>query len=682
MKMLLFMFALGAQAGTVYFVSPNGSDSNPGNFGTPFFSLEKARNIIGTGSTNGATVYLRGGLYYRTNTFFLGSTNSGGTTSVVWQAYNGESPIITGGKAITGWSVAIAPAITNRLPVGARGNVLVANLTANGITVNANNGLAFEELVSENQIMQLARYPNLGTFATTAAPGGAYKLVYSGTNPDGWAEPTKAFVWGFWTLPYDGGYGAITSIDSGTKTISFNSNYFNGTEPSSGTVAGARWFALNILEELDQPGEYYIDRTAKLIYFWPTTVNGTNTARLTQLSTPIVSIQSASNIVFSGIAFDGSGTECVTMTNCQSVSLNQCALRNNGGDGLMQANCTYSGISNGVVTGQGLSGVNLDGGDRTNLVAGSNYVFSTVIAGQGRLVLVNKAAVSLNGAGNLAQHNVMTNGPHMAVLLHGNNHIMEYNEIADEIKAVADDAGAVYIANSWCQRGNIYRFNYIHSLTAGTNFQQISAIYLDDFTSGIIIYGNVLWHTGLGIELGGGRANQITNNIFVDDVYGLQIDQRGGTNGFQYPRITNVNDSLYLELTQYNVTMPPYSVQYPELATLRTNDPGLCKSNFFACNISYGPSNWSAALFFPGSQVSTNTPYLTFTNNFFSNQDPLFVDYAHQNFLLQSNSPCLALCFQQIPIGSIGLVNAAPPAPKALRLIQAQTLRSGNLNQR
>ena len=39
-------------------------------------------------------------------------------------------------------------------------------------------------------------------------------------------------------------------------------------------LPGARWYALNLLAELDSQGEYYIDRQAGLLYFMPPAAAG------------------------------------------------------------------------------------------------------------------------------------------------------------------------------------------------------------------------------------------------------------------------------------------------------------------------------------------------------------------------------------------------------------------------
>jgi hypothetical protein len=78
-------------SGAIYYVSPSGSDSNPGTIGQPFFTLNKAWSVVSAGDI----IYMRGGTYRYNNTgsSLTGkSGTSGNLISIL--AYPGEKPII------------------------------------------------------------------------------------------------------------------------------------------------------------------------------------------------------------------------------------------------------------------------------------------------------------------------------------------------------------------------------------------------------------------------------------------------------------------------------------------------------------------------------------------------------------------------------------------------------------
>ena len=115
---ILLLLTLGASAAEFY-VSPRGTDANPGTKNLPFGTLEKARDALRAIApvAGGATVYLRGGTYYRTNTLVLTSADSGlaAGSPVVWRSYPGETATLIGGLPLRNWQ-------------SFTGNVMVVNI--------------------------------------------------------------------------------------------------------------------------------------------------------------------------------------------------------------------------------------------------------------------------------------------------------------------------------------------------------------------------------------------------------------------------------------------------------------------------------------------------------------------------------------------------------------------------
>lgn len=98
-----------AETQATFYVSPSGSDSNPGTFAQPFATLGKARDevrAINSDMTGDIYVYLRGGTYTLSDTFELDSSDSGTNGyNIIYKNYADEKPIISGGASITGWSL-------------------------------------------------------------------------------------------------------------------------------------------------------------------------------------------------------------------------------------------------------------------------------------------------------------------------------------------------------------------------------------------------------------------------------------------------------------------------------------------------------------------------------------------------------------------------------------------------
>ena len=98
--------AAGMQA--VFFVAPDGSDSGDGTIEAPFATLEKARDEvrkINGDMTGDIVVYLRGGDYRLTQPVEFDTRDSGtGGFNVRYEAYDKEVPVINGAQQVTGWT--------------------------------------------------------------------------------------------------------------------------------------------------------------------------------------------------------------------------------------------------------------------------------------------------------------------------------------------------------------------------------------------------------------------------------------------------------------------------------------------------------------------------------------------------------------------------------------------------
>ena len=105
---------------TDLYVSTEGNDSWSGRLAAPnsqksdgpVATLERARNIVrelkGQGRLEApVTVNVRGGKYYLSQPFLLESADSGVPGKEIrYMAFQGEKPVISGGRKISGWSKA------------------------------------------------------------------------------------------------------------------------------------------------------------------------------------------------------------------------------------------------------------------------------------------------------------------------------------------------------------------------------------------------------------------------------------------------------------------------------------------------------------------------------------------------------------------------------------------------
>ena len=72
-----------------FYVSPTGNDNNPGTYGQPFFSLQKAATLAQAGHV----IYVRGGTFDYVSTIRLTNSGTAGAPIKIW-AYPGEKPVL------------------------------------------------------------------------------------------------------------------------------------------------------------------------------------------------------------------------------------------------------------------------------------------------------------------------------------------------------------------------------------------------------------------------------------------------------------------------------------------------------------------------------------------------------------------------------------------------------------
>jgi parallel beta-helix repeat protein len=668
LAIILPAMVLGSEVARVH-ISPAGNDSwsgraaDPNADGTdgPFATLERARDAIRQlkregKASGGAVVEIRGGVYLRDKTFELTAEDTGSEGApIVYRASAGEQPQFIGGKPISGFKPVTDTAILERLCPEARGHVFQADLKVLGITdfgewKSRGFGRAITpagtELFFNGQPMTIARWPNEGWVRIAGVPEASKdRFNFDGDRAERWKQASDIWVHGFWTWDWADSYEKVASVDLEKKEIV--------TLPPHGVYgykAGARYYVLNLIEEIDRPGEYVVDAASGMLYLWPPAPIDSAPAYVSTINTVIT----MKDVSLQGLTLEmarGSGVEISGGTHNRVAA---CTLRNLGNLGAAFSGGSDSGIIGCDIHHVGDNGVSLAGGDRKTLTPGRMYATNNHIHHYSRTCYCYRSAVAVSGVGNRVDHNLIHDAPHNAVGLTGNEHVIEFNEF-HHVCMDTDDAGVFYIGRDWTERGNIVRFNYFHHIGAHKGGVGVQSIYLDDWASGTTVYGNVCYKAGRGVLLGGGRNNTIENNIFVDCAPAVHVDSRGL--GWAKNYFSGQTTTLTDRLAAMNHRQPPYSERYPELLTLYDDEPAVAKYNLVARNICVG-GRWLAFL-------DGLTDKIVQVEDNLVDVDPHFVDAANGDFRLKDDSPAYKLGFKPIPFEKIGLyadeLRASPP---------------------
>lgn len=631
-----------------YYVAPDGDDANPGSIDRPFATLEKARDTVRRYASRlpdeSITICLRGGRYFRAASFALDGRDSGTEDRpMVYRAYDGELVRLIGGVEIEPqWFSPVGEddPVYARLDPSARGVCRKADLTAHGLGGWGDPLQA--ELSFNGELLQLARWPNEGFVRTTSAEDDI-TFGYEGHRPERWQEATDAYAAGYWRHGWANRIERIANIDGRRRRITL------ADSPSYGIQKDKPYYVLNLLEEIDRPGEWYLDRQSGILYLWPPDDFETGEILLSTLSEPLIEIEDASHVRLEGLTIEMGADDGINISGGHDNCVTDCVIRNMRGNGI-----SLSGERNGVaechIHGIGRTGASVSGGDRHQLVAGENFLRDCRIHDFGRWQRTYAPAIRLSGVGCIAADNELYDAPHSAILFGGNEHRIERNEIYGVCYEV-DDAGSIYCGRDWGLRGNVIRHNFFHHIESHLSGSHgVHAVYLDDCASGITVSGNVFYEiSGRAIMCGGGRDNMIENNVIAKCGSAHFTDRRGKV-------WMNKSDSWRLldKIERYNYTQPPWSTRYPRLASIldngieRAKEPEGC---VIRLNIGWENDRWLEKNCLG---ACGGFDFYTFEHNI-EDQDPHFVDEENLNLALRRDSPAYTLPgFEPIPFDEIG----------------------------
>ncbi|WP_208921759.1 RICIN domain-containing protein [Streptomyces capitiformicae] len=297
-----------------YYVSPDGNDANAGTITAPFKTLQRARDVVRTVNddmTGDINVYLRGGNYRVSSTIDFTPADSGTNGHrVVYAAYQDEKPVLNGGVKVTGWTQH-------------SGNIWKAPL-------NRDNKLRALYVNDKRAQMASKTITSAGCYGTyTVTAGQAPWAWESGSHCDG-AKYSPADLPAVasnqddveiksattWTTAIVGVRQITTSSDGANRVALFQQPGAAIAQgpPNGNFNPGGTHTLMNAYEFLDQPGEFFFDKTNHLVYYYKSSSEDMTSAQVfapDNVSTLIKiagtsTTNHARNITFSGLTVEHS----------------------------------------------------------------------------------------------------------------------------------------------------------------------------------------------------------------------------------------------------------------------------------------------------------------------------------------------------------------------------------------
>ena len=511
----LFVFNVNSSAAPPLYVATNGSDSwsglpatpNAGLTDGPLATLEaacEAARKLDKGQSR--AVVVQAGQYFLDKTLVLTDKDSGLTI----ESAAGARACLIGGRKVAGWSKDGERFYSVSLPGVKEGK------------------WDFRALVVNGRYCRRARLPEKGTFTHLSS----FNVPWMTTTGGGWQrKPTQEELT---TLKYKpGDLGEWLDVKNAEITVyhmwdesliglaanNTQSNTLTFSSPSGhppGAFGVKKYVVWNVREGMTQAGQWYLDRSAGRLVYWPLPGEDMSKAEVFAPSLEsIIKIRGGKDITIRGLAltvtttplkaggfgagrFDGA----VSISSAQDCRLVELEVLNAGGQGI-KASGTRIRVEKCHVHHTGACGIRCSG---TEVAVTDSHIHD--------IGLTYPSALALQGGGkdSMYGHNEIHDAPYTAINCGGQRNRIEHNLIYRAMTELHDGGGIYCFAG----RELVLRGNFIRDIV-DTGGYGASAYYLDERSENCIVEGNL----SVGIVRPShnhmAKNNTIRNNVFINE---------------------------------------------------------------------------------------------------------------------------------------------------------------------
>ncbi len=693
------------------YVSPNGSDDNPGSLEQPFATLERARDDvrdhIASGLAKDVNVNLRGGTYYLNETLVLGLEDTAPENhTITWQGYKNEKAILSSGVNVTGWQKVSADIAG--MPEVAVGNVWVADIP---------NGLS-RILTLYKADTRLTRARTKGfTPDTDIHPRDnpsdkldKYTLHFPEGTVKNWPNLEDAELVIIPSFPWWMNILTFESVDEENRVARTT---IPGTDYLCPMVKYARngfqenaWVE-NVPEGLDSPGEWMVNTLEGKIYYWP--AEGTpgediyapalrELVRIEGINDPKGNRdEPVTGIHFSHLNFtkadrgvwnaDDAGIQhdwemldkdnaMLRFRGAKNCRVDKCHFYNAGGNAIrLDLYAQEIVVENCLFNDLGQSAVMMIGyGPGTKDVNKNNRVFNNHIHHCGQIYWHSQMITAFQSGHNYIGHNYIHHVPRKAICISGvRDHFLKDGE-TDRRECVNtirwnEIGGAItheQLLPFLHSRHNIIEYNDVHDVLEMLG--DGSAINLSGSGVGNIVRFNYVHdvsalHPTCGIRMDEDQTDTlIENNIIVNMSVGGIVPKQENMirNNFVIQACTHSNSGFIRALGFYGLSHIKHNILYNahpnrsfytrhSLKDYSKEEIARIDYNLYFCP-GTSQKDWPDLVFLKSKGADKHSVFA----------DPMFVDWKNRNFTLRPESPALAQGIQQIDITAAGLTDAFP----------------------
>ena len=558
---LLAFGSVGAE--TSFYVATDGNDNHPGTVGKPFATISRARDAvrekIKAGLNESVTILIRGGRYQLDETLVFGPADSGNTECcVTYKAFPGETPIVSGGRVITGWQESGDNLWTTQIDDVRRGKWY------------------FRQLYADGKRLSRGRYPEDGLLRIKAVSSDVRTIDFDKPLPfkDLGARDAEIIVIQNWSI--------ARSIIESSKGSQVQAGSPLGWVGHGWTTAspGKPAYLENAIEFVRSPGQWHLDRkTGTVTCFAEDNENPNNKTFIAPRIEKLLSIKGTvdkpvCNLRFHGIVFAHSrwnlpeggyagiqagynGTKnkppaelektlpvAIELQYAADCRFERCRIRHTGASGIgLGAGCIRNRIVGCEIADIGGNGIHigLPKGPVVTLSQDWDDDRDIPVANEVSNCHIHHCAAESYGAVGLftafsrntrISHNHVADMPYTGISIGfrwnttptSQSHcIVEYNHIHDVMTRIAD-GGGIYTLGY--QPGTILRGNHIYNVHRSSYAHggaPNNGIFFDEGSKGFLVEDNVIHNTsGNPIRF---NQNKKEWHTWRDNSFGIKPDE-------------------------------------------------------------------------------------------------------------------------------------------------------------
>lgn len=639
------------------YVSQNGKDSAKGTAQEPVNTLESAKKLAAkymeaVGKEYVIRIFVKAGRYYvdKTITFNENAFTLDVYKGLSIEGYGDGEAEFTGAVILDQEKFEpVTDAVTlSKLHKSGRGKIATLDLKESGITELIQKNNFFNYIYLNNVEQTNARWPNDGyAYVGTVPQENTFTFLES--NPLKWVGEKEGYVCGtFSSAGWEWKQAKIGKVDAATKQITLTTITNNATMKTSG--GGSKYYATNILAELDAPGEWYIDHEEMLLYYYPSYSMKDVKLEMVTMTEPMIQMQNCKNITFKNLSFTKGYSAIQSKSsasgNVRGITINGCKFSHMQGDAAVNLNPENA---------HGVFDVHVDENDVYNLFG----KFVQFKGGEPDTLQEGNCTVNNNhvtlaaqyyGSGGMgspwmgscgveSNNNLVQDVPRGSAV--GWNGTINYNEIINTGKDM-NDYGAIYVGRSAAKFGTEVAYNYVHD-NADSNY---CALYNDD------AYCYAKWHHNIVKDVkttsifAPGIEAQYKYNVSIGCKSPVQLSSRLGY-GTVYK-----GQSLWTDLKNKVDEYSVYLEKYPKISEYLERDPfAVCWDGVIYGNVGVDQKtlsmyNWDEITEYGAKEMEEDGKVISLEglngtlegNPEVEYSDDLFVDAQNQNYNINPES--------------------------------------------